>query len=391
MPEVPGDALEFALRSADALAGTLNLRRTLGRIVDLAVSRFGTSASVTLLDDGGLRQVVASVGQRSVERLVSRPRVADDLVERMSRPSTLTASDVGLRDGAPLRIVPLDVSTAPGATRTAVLAVLGAGGSDAELDGLVRRSATAIANALFYDERATLAATLRGALVPAPLPRIDGVDLGASYRPALETTEIGGDFYEVVPAGDEWALSIGDVCGKGVEAAVLTGQARQSLRTAALVTDDPTRTLGLVNESLLATDGSNFVTIVHGRLRRDGELLRVRLASGGHPPPLLLRHGEVTAVPVRGSIVGMLRDVSFVGADVVLAPSDLLLMYTDGVTEARGRDGMLGVESVLDVLADSSGLVAQAVTERVLQLVLEHLDGRRHDDIAILALRSAVA
>ena len=274
-----------------------------------------------------------------------------------------------------------------------VLAVAGDAPPDLdELHAFGERAVRAIAFSRAYQERATLARTLRAALVPPPLPAIAGLDLGAAYRPAQETTQIGGDFYDLTPRPDgRWALSIGDVCGKGVEAAVLTGQVRQSLRTASLITDEPRTALELLNETLLRSDGTTFATAAFGLLepRPDGATLR--LASGGHPAPLLLRDGEVTTIPVRGTLIGMLAEVSFQPAELDLRPGDVLLFYTDGAPEARGPGGILGPEPIVRMLADSGDLRAQAVTDRVLQLVMEHLHGWPHDDIALLALRCTPA
>lgn len=259
-----------------------------------------------------------------------------------------------------------------------------------ELGEFAGRAARAITAAGIYEERLTLARTLRESLVPAPLPDIVGVDLGAAYQPAQEATEIGGDFYDVTARPDgRWALSIGDVCGKGVDAAVLTGQVRQSLRTAALVTDDPASTLRLVNQTLLSGDGTTFITAAFGLLESDGSALGIRLSSGGHPPPLLLRGRHVSIVDVQGTLLGMLSTASFQTVSVTLRPGDVLLLYTDGAPEARGPGGMLGIEPISKVLADSVGLPAQAITERILQLVVEHLHGWPHDDIALLAVRCA--
>ncbi|WP_019873282.1 PP2C family protein-serine/threonine phosphatase [Sporichthya polymorpha] len=260
---------------------------------------------------------------------------------------------------------------------------------DAMTDALAQRAALAVASARIYEERAALASTLRAALLPPDLPDVEGVELGARYRPAQQATAIGGDFYQVYPCGGAWAFDIGDVCGKGVNAAVLTGQARQSLRTAALVETDPVRTLTVLNDAMLAVDGSKFLSVVHGRFaRRDGGVT-VHLATGGHPPPLLLRRdGTVQTVETTGMIVGMLREARFRGTTVELEPGETLLLYTDGVTEARVGDQLLGSTRLAAMVGDCVDMTAQAITERIEQLVLEYLDGRSHDDIALLALRA---
>jgi serine phosphatase RsbU (regulator of sigma subunit) len=255
---------------------------------------------------------------------------------------------------------------------------------------LAHRAALALAAARVYEERAALAETLRAALLPPALPTIPGVEVGARYRAAQETTEIGGDFYEVSPLGDgRWTLSLGDVCGKGVDAAVLTGQVRQSLRTAVLANADPPASLELLNAAMLATDGTRFVTILHGLMSVEEDGVRIRLACGGHPQPLVLRSdGQVETVKAYGTLVGMLPGVRFGASDIYLAPGETLLMYTDGITEARVGNELLGPERLIAMFADCRGMPAQSVTERVEQFVLEYLNGRPHDDLAILALRA---
>lgn len=371
----------------------------------LAVPRFGQWAAILVADGSVLRRVSCGPDkqmQEATSALRSLEPSAAEVVSATLRGAVPDAS----ADARVLRALGADADTAealaaggpliltvvPLTTQAAVdaaLVVASRRSPDvAEFAALAVRGAAAISAAFVYEERAALASTLRAALVPAPLPDIPGIDLGATYRPAQETTQIGGDFYDVMARPDRtWALSLGDVCGKGVDAAVLTGQVRQSLRTAGLMSDDPAQTLHLVNDAMLAGGGENFVTLVYGVLDRRGDEVRLRLATGGHPPPLVLSNGAVKQVDARGTIVGMLREVSFSVAEVVLTPGDVLLAFTDGATEARGPRGMLGLEPITRMLADCGGMTAQAITERVMQLVLEHLDGRRHDDIALLAVR----
>lgn len=349
-----------------------------------------------LVDDLLLRRAVATAAghAHTAEDFRRRldPSVADCLdavaegAVTEAGPDVLAALTMDASTPAPLTSIRL----ATQAARTAALVLAGPDRPDTEeLDALARRGAVALTNAAMYEERATLAAALRASLQPAPLPDIPGVGLGAVYRPAEETASIGGDFYDVLPTGDgAWSIALGDVCGKGVDAAVLTGQVRQSLRTAGLATSDPVETLHLVNSALLAAGGNDYVTIVHGLLRPAGDGVHLSLAAGGHAPPLMLRGSVVQEIPVGGTIVGMLPDVTFRPAEVVLGPGDLALFFTDGATEARGPDGMLGVGAIAELLADSGDMPAQTVAERMLQRVLEHLDGRRHDDIAFLAVRN---
>ena len=397
---------EYAARVSDALVGTLNQRRTMGRACALAVPELGVWAAVSVIDGSTVHQVVCVPSARGSETTLTGGHAGDVIHAIASVPHgglVLPVEDdrslEAIAAGPRLRAELIDrgathVLRVPMRAHGTRLGVLHVAGAVEQVDvtralELARRAALALAAARVYEERAALAETLRAALLPPELPRIPGVELGARYRAAQETTEIGGDFYEVARLGTGlWTLSIGDVCGKGVEAAVLTGQVRQSLRTAVLANDDPPASLSLLNAAMLATDGTRFVTLLHGVMRVDEGGAHIRLACGGHPQPLVLRaDGRVELVSVTGTLVGMLPGVTFRACDVDLAPGETLLFYTDGVTEARVDGELLGTERLMAMFADCRGMPAQSVTERVEQFVLEYLAGRPHDDLAILAVR----
>ena len=392
-------AVRFAAEVGDALAGSLNLRRTLARVVDLAVPALGAWASVTLWDPVEVRRVTRHEDGAVEERTRPAARVPDEErrrlqaameagVEQFEMTGADTVAFGAGATGRPAVTVPL---RAHGST-IGVLLVAGRPGRPADREAvtvLARRAAVALSGAKVYEERSTLASTLRAALLPATLPEVPGVGIGSAYRPAQEATEIGGDFYEVREDRDAWSFSIGDVCGKGVEAAVLTGQVRQSLRTVALIDTEPEKRLQRLNEALLATDGTSFVTVVHGTFRPGPAGVEVRLAGGGHPAPLVRRRdGRVEEMPVAGPIIGMLPEVGFDPVPLTLGPGETLVCFTDGLPDAKGASGFLGVGRLAAVLADCDGMIAQAVAERLLQAGLEHLDGRPHDDIAVLVLQA---
>lgn len=248
----------------------------------------------------------------------------------------------------------------------------------------------AVAAALLLQERAELVDTLRTALLPPQLPPVAGVGLGARYRPAREALLIGGDFYDVWPVGSEHAFVLGDVSGKGVAAAVLTGQVRQSLRTAAELLPDPAQALALVDGVLRAADGRRFATAVHGRFEADGGRVQVRLAGAGHPDPLHLRaDGTVERVRAGGTVLGMLRSPRFSTTSLTLAAGESLVLWTDGVTEARARRELLGEQRLVEVVGDSLGLPAHTLAERVEQVAVEHAEGGPRDDLAVLVVQAA--
>ena len=396
----------FAAEVSDALAGTLNTRRTLGRIVDLAVPGLGEWAGVTLWDHDRLRLVTRGPGDAGDDRTVLLATAPDGDRKRLrglidselrawqeSSPAELVALGVTEPEADDLlQAGPVTVATAPlraHGVAFGLLAIAGRSGIDlAGMESLARRSAVALSAARVYEERSRLAATLRAALLPPPLPVIEGIRLGAAYRPAQEMTEIGGDFYELRTDERGWAFTLGDVCGKGVEAAVLTGQVRQSIRTVSLVNPEPGARLELLNSALLASDGTSFVTVVHGVMRPVDGGVEVVVAAGGHPAPFLRRRdGTVEEVPVRGPIVGMLADVRFDEVELQLVPGETLLCFTDGIPDAKGPQGFLGTDRLGELLADCGGMTAQAIADRFMQTALEHLDGRPHDDMAVLAVQ----
>ena len=237
-------------------------------------------------------------------------------------------------------------------------------------------------------ERArTLARTLQQTLIPPALPHIPGLEMSARYHPAGDGTEVGGDFYDVFPAArDEWVLVIGDVCGKGAEAAVVTALARYTIRGLAVGQDDsPSHILSQLNDVLLNQGSGRFVSLVLGLLVREDDGWRLDLAGGGHPPALLLRDGRAEAVLVGGSLLGLFPDATVEEISMRLAPDDLLVFFTDGVTEARRGREFFGDDRLRDGVAMSG--TADQLADSLLAEVLDFQGGRAADDIAVLVLR----
>ncbi|MGZ4458623.1 MAG: PP2C family protein-serine/threonine phosphatase [Nocardioidaceae bacterium] len=237
-------------------------------------------------------------------------------------------------------------------------------------------------------ESRRVAAVLSRGLTPPELPSYDGVEFSSYYRVAFEQEALGGDFYDVHGAPDDWTAVVGDVCGKGVDAAVLTGRIRQSARTAAHVDRDPGRLLDLVNRTLLADPEDTFVTAVCARGRRTGESLQLDIASAGHPEPLVVRSdGTVEQVAVGGPVLGLV-DGSYSSVSVRLSPGETCLLFTDGVLEAPGRRDRFGDQRLRDVVHATGPVEGAAVVEAVAMALSAHLGDRAHDDIAILAVQA---
>jgi phosphoserine phosphatase RsbU/P len=235
----------------------------------------------------------------------------------------------------------------------------------------------------------TLARSLQASLLPPSLPAVPGIDIAARYAPAGDGTEVVGDFYDVFALGEDcWGVVIGDVCGKGVEAAKVTAMARHTIRAAARADPDPAKVLGLLNETMAGAGlpESLFLSAQFGLLRTEGTGARLRLSSAGHPMPILRRaDGGVEEVQVRGTLLGLVDDPPLAPIDLELAPGDTLLLYTDGVTEARGGD-VFGERRLLDLVRDAPAGVA-AIADHVETAIRAHTAGPLSDDIALLVVQ----
>lgn len=227
---------------------------------------------------------------------------------------------------------------------------------------------------------------LQETLIPPIPPAIPMLDLAAAYRPAGADMEVGGDFYDVFAVGEEdYVVVVGDVCGKGVEAAVVTALVRHTLRALAVTHDAPSAMLTRLNTVLLQHESDRFCTVALVRLRRDAEGWSVVLGTGGHPLPLLRRAGEAPEpFGAQGALLGVFDEPKFSETASRLLPGDLLVLYTDGVTEGRRGEELYG-DPRLRALVSAGGSPAQVVDALVADVVAFQDDVPR-DDIAVLAI-----
>ena len=256
---------------------------------------------------------------------------------------------------------------------------------------LTRRAALAIDNAQLYEQRRRDVRTLQGHLLPTGLPVLDGVRTAAAYAVGDQVLEVGGDFYDVVPHGAGGAAMIGDVCGRGVAAAALTGMARHTLGTLLREGASGERALSRLNTALRRDGSWRFVTGAVATFRSVPHAgLAVQLASAGHPAPLVIRaSGRVTRAGAGGLLLGV-RDQARIGRSRLrLAADDTLLLFTDGLTEARNDDGAM-FEDCATLTEALARLRAAPVTVLVEELCRLAVDFRRTgaDDIAVLGIRA---
>ena len=233
-----------------------------------------------------------------------------------------------------------------------------------------------------------LARTLQQTLIPPTPPVVPGLDVAAVYRPAGSGDEVGGDFYDVFQIGDgDWVVALGDVCGKGVDAAVVTALARYTLRAAAVRFPKPAQALGMLNDVLLRSETERFCTVALLRLCQGDHGWTAALSVGGHPLPLLLPPGgEPAAFGKPGSLVGAFEGATYEDVEVALHPGDTVVLYTDGVTEARAGDAFYGGEG-LDRSVRTHAGPAATLAEGILADVLVFQGGDARDDIAVVVAR----
>jgi len=260
---------------------------------------------------------------------------------------------------------------------------------------LASQSAVALARAQLYEREHAVAQTLQASLLPRALPAIEGLDMAARLEAGAPGVDVGGDFYDAFPLADGvWGLAIGDVCGKGVDAAALTALSRHTLRAAALEHPSPSAVLEVLNRAVLA-DGrpGQFLTAIFARLEtQPSGRFRLVFACGGHPPPVVLDAGREPR-PLRcvGTLLGVVEDPELVDATIELDLGDTLLLYTDGLTEAGAPSRLLGTEDVARLLASVRGETASQTAEGCLREALAASGGAIRDDIAVLVAQVGVA
>ncbi len=261
----------------------------------------------------------------------------------------------------------------------------------AVLEELGRRAAVAVDSARLYRQRSAIARTLQNSLLPPALPEIPGVETAALYRAAGEGTDVGGDFYDLFTvADDEWIAVIGDVCGKGAEAATLTALARYTIRTAAVRRRSPAAILAWLNDAMCRQDlGGRFCTIACVHLDTSRQVIRATVACGGHPPALLRRaDGAVEDVGPPGTLLGLVADPKLADERTELRVGDTLVLYTDGITEARAPQRVLSPEDLHKALRNVPAGSAQRIVTQLAALAMGKEGTPPRDDIAVLALRA---
>jgi serine phosphatase RsbU (regulator of sigma subunit)/PAS domain-containing protein len=410
---------EFAQRllasTGELLASSLDYRETVAAVARLAVPTFADWCAVTIAGDNGLLEEVAVAhvdpadvdlgGElaRSYPRLLAQEGVLEEVM-RSGEPLLIGSSngdEVHGRIGdRPWRLLQeLGVGSAIVAPMAAGAHVLGAltfvndrgsrpfDSADLEIGSeIARRAGLAAANARLATDRAEVATTLQRGLLPSQLPEMDGWLAAAMYRPAGEVNEVGGDFYDAFEYEDGWMILVGDVVGRGAQAASLTALTRHTIRAAATLTGDPRAAFAMLERALRDHSASALCTAVIVVVpRTDLDPARVSVVCAGHPPPLVLREGEVVELAPGGPMLGAVDEPEWTPQEVELREGDQIVLYTDGVTEARGQVDRFGESRLRE------GIVGAVDPASVVTRIEEGLDhflvGPPQDDAAAVVIQ----
>jgi serine phosphatase RsbU (regulator of sigma subunit) len=257
---------------------------------------------------------------------------------------------------------------------------------------LAGRVASSLDNRRLAELQRDIAHTLQRSLVPDHLPDIPGAEVAVRYWATGEATEIGGDFYDVFAVDDTThAVVVGDVCGKGPQAAAVTGLARHTIRANAWRGDDHAAVLKHLNTALLRSRSGTLCTVAYATLTPTGTGTRFTVACAGHPLPVLVRaDGTASAVGQHNLLLGGFDTVSAMTTTVELAPGDTVVLYTDGATDVR-PPGTLSSDAMRELVGSSVAGAASA--DDAADRLFHALDGRkafedREDDVALVVIRA---
>jgi serine phosphatase RsbU (regulator of sigma subunit)/anti-sigma regulatory factor (Ser/Thr protein kinase) len=365
---------ELLAEASRLLTTALDSSESLRAVAQLLVRDIADGCSVQLIEDNEMRLVAAVHGDPDREAEVMRSGIGDEGTGRMIV-MPLRARDVDLGT----LMLSRDSTRRPFESTTVALVA-----------DLADRIAVAVDNGRAQRAREEQAQTLQASLLPPRIPQIDGLTIDSRYQPVGDGSLVGGDFYDVFPLGSgRWGLMIGDVCGQGVVAASLTSLVRYTARAAARQWRSPAEVLRFTNAALADHDlGERFCTVLLAVIEPDALGADLTLAIGGHHQPLLHRPGAgVQQVGAIGSALGLMIDAEVTDVSMRLQPDDLLVLFTDGVIEAREPGGeQVGESFLVDLVEAHAADGPAAVGAAVERAVLDIGGGRARDDMAVLVI-----
>jgi PAS domain S-box-containing protein len=409
-------AQRMLARAGELLSSSLDYEQTLQQVAELAVPELADWCAVSMPDGRGYVRAVAvahvdpekvALARRIGERYPSRTdtptgmgqmlrdgksQIANDIDPQMLESVAQDEEHLELLLGVGMRAglsVPMTAGGKIVGALTLISAESGRRFSDADVtlaEELARRAGTAVENARLYTERSNIARTLQTSLLPRSLPQMPGWTAATLYRPAGDENWVGGDFYDAIDVDGGWLAIVGDVVGRGAPAAALTGLARYTLRTAAMLLDDPLDAVRTLNDALLARADMSLCSVA-AVLLCDGPAggATAKVVCAGHPLPLLVREGEVHGVGDYSPMLGAYPIEDWSSTKIDLEPGDVLVLFTDGVFDAVGADGRFGEQRLAQTLAGATD--ADDAVARIDAALTAFAVGEQADDTAVLAVQ----
>jgi PAS domain S-box-containing protein len=410
----------FLAEASRVLAGSLDYGETLRAVARLAVPQIADWCAVDLAAGEAIERVAVEhvdparvqLARDVQERYPPDPRsgtgvygvlergaselygeISDAMLERTARdPEHLELlRSVGLRSAM---LVPMRLRDRVLGVVSFVSAESGRRFDEQDLvlaEDLALRAAAAVENARLYETATSIADTLQASLLPPVLPEIPAMEIAAAYRPAGHGLEVGGDFYDVFnTAEDQWYAVVGDVCGKGAEAAAVTALARYTIRAAAVRRRSPSAILRWLSDAMLQQGDADgrFCTIACAHLDVSRSPARVTVACGGHPLPLVVRaDGATEELGTPGTLLGLVEHPELQDRTAELHEGDTLVLYTDGLTEAGAPEHVWEPEDLAATARGTAGGPPAAMVERLMTAAVGSV-ARARDDVAVLALRA---
>ncbi|HYZ94056.1 MAG TPA: SpoIIE family protein phosphatase [Actinomycetota bacterium] len=407
----------FLAEVSSVMSQTLDYRANLNRLARMAVPMLADWCAIHIVDDQGDIEPVAlahsdpnrlSLAQRLQETFPVDPSSEIGLAAAVNSGTPLLFEEI--RDDVLESVAPdaeqfaqlrslgfTSAMVVPLVCRDRVLGTLTLLASDSGrrytkedlrlAEDLAARVAFPIDNVRLYEQHSRVAQTLQESLLPPELPEIPGIEVAARYHAVMRTADVGGDFYDVFPAGERsWGVALGDVSGKGVEAAAVTSLARHTLRAATMASQRPSEILSVLNAALLdQTDQDRFCTAVYALVEPRFGHVNVTVSCGGHPLPYVVRsNGAIEAIAAEGTLLGVVADPQLTDISVELDFGDKLILYTDGILDVRPRDSRFGQPQLEQLFAACAKRGANSAADLIERRVLELQEGQARDDFALM-------
>lgn len=393
--------LAYLIEASDGLTGSLNVDRIADRLATFIVPGLADRCVIDILVDD-LEQTTLTVHCGGSGKPEAVRRLPDSATaSRMSLPMGTVPTD---RLVALLPTMPDDADRSSLASGLAVPLVargrrIGTAlaerhdgqwtaRAEALLTAITRRAALALENAYLFEAQTKVTNLLVGSVQPHHPPRNDDLEIATHYQAAADVTRLGGDFYDVITLhASEWMVVVGDVAGKGIVAAAKAGLIRSAVWASALTAQDPAAVVRIVNHLLMSDADRPMATLLVAKLTLGPSGLDYEVVSAGHPPPAVVNaDGSADLLEAQGTLLGFAERLDLTCAKGTLGPDQTLVLYSDGLIEARLGDAQFGLERFEAAIQPVAELGATAIVRALATAVDGWTAGTPQDDVTLVAV-----